>query len=113
MNQENLQITTANINGVKDSIEIIKNVYYMPDRESHVYTATYVDNILGYPATEIFKLTHQQFSDQHKKRDFLMDYPAGYLVDKLDSYLRANNIPPTRIEYGNWPTIKWLKEMIR
>ena len=113
MNQENLQVTTANINGLKDCVEIIKNVYHMPDRDSHVYTSTYVDNILGNSATEIFKLTHQQFSDRYKKRDFLMDFPAGYLVEKLDDYLRQQNMPATQIEYGNWPTIKWLKEMIR
>ena len=64
-------------------------------------------------ATEIFKLTHQEFSDKYRKRDFLMDYPAGYLVCKLDEYLRTNNMPLTQIEYGSWPTIKWLKEMIR
>ena len=85
----------------------------MPDRESHVWTSTYVDNVLSSSAEDIFKMTHQEFTDRYRKRDFLMDFPAGYLVEKLDGYLRENNHPTTQIEYGNWPTIKWLKEMIR
>ena len=113
MHHESQNVTTANINGVRDSVEIIKEIYHMPDRESHVWTSTYVDNILSYPATEIFKLKHEEFTEKYRKRDFLMDFPAGYLVEKLDNFLRANNCPPTQIEYGNWPAIRWLKEMIR
>ena len=45
MQTESQNVTTANINGVKDSVEIIKEIYHMPDRESHVWTTTYVEKI--------------------------------------------------------------------
>ena len=113
MNQEGNDIRTANINNVKDSIEIIRHIYHMPDADSHVHTLNYVENVQGMPADEIFKLTHAEFADLYTRRDFMMDYPAGFLVEKLDEHLARTNRRPTRIEYGNWPTIKWLKEMIR
>ena len=47
MHHESQNVTTANINGVRDSVEIIKEIYHMPDRESHVWTSTYVDNMLS------------------------------------------------------------------
>ena len=113
MQTESQNVTTANINGVKDSVEIIKEIYHMPDRESHVWTSSYVEKVLSKPSTEIFKLTHAQFTEKYRKRDFFLDFPAGYLVGMLDKFLSENNKPTTQIEYGNWPTIRWIKEMIR
>jgi len=47
MQTESQNVTTANINGVKDSVEIIKEIYHMPDRESHVWTSSYVEKVLS------------------------------------------------------------------
>lgn len=113
MHHESQDVTTANINGVKDSVEIIKEIYHMPDRESHVWTTTYVEKIQGWPSTEVFKMTHAEFAEKYRKRDFFLDFPAGYLVERLDRFLTGSGKPTTQIEYGSWPTIRWLKEMIR
>jgi hypothetical protein len=105
--------TVVNVNCIKDIVEIIQRVYHVPNADSHMWTTTFAEKLLAGGPGEIFKMTKVDVDNHYRPREFLVDYSAGYLVEKLDEYLATQNQPQTLIERPHYPPIQFLKEALR
>ena len=107
------QVSTVNANGIEDLVAIIQTTYHAPGFKSHMWVEAFVEDFFAKGPEEIHKITHQQFAQRYTKREFLMDFPAGFLCEKLDSFLAANNKPTTGILYNYFPPTPYVKQLLR